>query len=276
MIQKMLSVCYYTIRESMYRKTFVAFFILSTITLAFFLFVINFDVVDGVLAGFSLFGNTVKSGKTDLFEMIAQIETIVASTLIGGGIFLSIIATASIVPNMLQKGHIDWLISKPVPRSWLLLGRFLGAVSIVAVNMLYVILGTFLILSTKTGVWNFNFLFAGLIIIGLFAIIYAFMTIISVTIPNSAISIFAGYIIIFISPFLLERAKIYALASEKLLKYLLEFLYMITPRIAEISILIPKMIKGVPIDDFTPIWYSLLLGAFYFSSAVFIFQRKDF
>jgi len=275
-MSKLWAVCYYTFRESLARKTFIAFFIISSIALLLFLLALNIDAVDGAVSAISIFGQEAQGVRLDVRELIVGVESVIAVTLFTFGMFFSIFATANLVPNMLEKGNIDWIIAKPISREILLIGRYLGALTIVAFNIFYLIGGSWIILSMKTGYWNGSFLLAGLLITIMFAILYAFMTFLSVTMQNSAISIMGAYLVIFLSTPLFQRDRIYALLSNKIYQVLLDGFYYIMPRVVEIGNIVREVVLGEPIGSWSPVWHSLIIGAFFFTFAIVLFKRKNF
>ena len=275
-MDKIWAVSYYTFRESLARKTFITFFIISSITLALFLFALNVDIVDGALRGISVFGNEPGRINFDITEFVTTIESVIATALFTGGLFLSIFATASLVPNMLQKGHVDWLLSKPISRSHLLIGRFIGALAIVGFNVFYLIFGTWLILSIKTGFWHFPFLISGFLIVVIFAVLYAFMVLLGILVQNSAVCIMGAYLIVFFSPWLYQRDRIYALLSERVYQILLDGIYYLTPRTFEFGEIVTRSVLGQSIPSWAPVWHSMLIGAFFFGLAIYFFQKKNF
>ncbi len=276
-MEKIWAVIYYTFRESLARKTFITFFIISTITLLFLLFAVNLDIVDGALVGANIFGGEVRGGgRLNLEDLMLQVETALAGFIHVGGVFFAIFATASLVPNMLQKGNIDWLLSKPLARHWLLTGRALGAIAIVAFNVLYFVFGTWLIISMKTGVWHFEFLQSGFLIIFIFSIVYSFMVLLGVLIQNSAVSIMGAFVLIGLGSFLAGRDQIYAVLTNKFYQILLDGLYYATPRLVEMGKLATESILRQPSLDWSPIWHSLIVGVGYFALAIIAFKRKNF
>lgn len=275
-MNKIWAVCYYTFRESLARKTFIGFFAVSSIVLLLLLLALNVDAVDGALASVTLFGKEAQGFEIDLFKLVIGIESALATALFTGGLFFSIFATASLVPNMLDKGNIDWLLSKPVSRPQLLAGRYLGGLLIVACNVFYLIGGAWLILSFKTGIWHVPFLVSGVMITAIFAVIFAFMVMLGVSLQNSAVAIMGAYLILFFSPMLFQRDRIYALLSNKIYQWLLDGLYFLTPRTFEIGDLVRKTVMAEPLGSLNPLWHSLLLGGLFFSSALLIFKRKNF
>jgi ABC-type transport system involved in multi-copper enzyme maturation permease subunit len=273
---RFLAIIAYTLRESFAKKTFIAFFVVITITHLLFLFALNVDLVSGGMAAVQLFGKDVEQEIEKLRKIVIGIESGLALAMYGAGIFLAIFATASLVPNMLEKGSVDLLLSRPFARWQLLLGRYLGALSIVAINVAFLIGGAWLILSIKTGFWHTPFLASGLIIILVFGVLYAIMTFVGVTARNSGVSIIAAYLVIFFSPLLLARDKIYALLSQKIYQWLLDGIYYMTPRTAELGNITRVLVAGETVASWTPLFQSLAVGAAFLLGAIYVFEKKDF
>ena len=275
-MMKLWAICYYTFRESLARKTFVAFFVVSSLLLTIFLFALNIDAVDGALASLSIFGQTAEDLDVDINLFVSRVESGIAVALYTVGLFFSVFATASLIPNMLEKGNIDWLLAKPISREQLLFGRFLGALGIVGFNVFYLIGGSWLILSLKTGVWHFPFLQAGLLILCVFAVMYAFMAFLGVTWQNSAICIMGVFLFSILGVEALQSDIVYALLSSKTAHVIVDTIYYITPKPIDVGQITIFKVLEQPISSWAPLWHSLIVGAVYFASAVIIFKRKNF
>ena len=275
---KFLAIILYTLRESLAKKTFMAFFIVVTLVHLLFMFSVNVDVVDGAMATVKLMGNDEQKEMAveKLRDGIIKIEAVVATAMYVGGIFLSIFATASLVPNMLEKGSVDLMLSRPFARWQLLLGRYLGGLSIVAINVAYLIGGAWLILSIKTEFWHMPFLLSGVLIVAVFGVLFAIMTFVGVTARNSGVAIIAAYLVIFFSPLLLAREQIYALLSQKIYQWLLDGIYYLTPRTTELGKITTSLVLGETIPSWTPLFQSLAVGAGFLMAAIYVFEKKDF
>mgnify|MGYP005725418533 CR=1 FL=1 len=274
-MMKLLAIIQLTFRESLAKKTFVAFFGISTLVCLLFIFALNLDIVNGADAYISLFGQEIDE-MIHIEELIYNIESGVAAALFVAGLFLSLFATSSLVPSFLQKGTIDLMISKPLSRWQILTGRYLGAVAIVAFNIFYLVIFSWLILSLKTGVWNFGFLLAGAMIVVTFAIMYALMTFLGVMVRSGPFSLMLTYLVIFISPWLILRDKVYALLSSKFYGYLLDGLYHFLPKWAELSDITRLLAQGSEISSWFPLFTSLMFGAVMFTLSNVVFSRKNF
>jgi ABC-type transport system involved in multi-copper enzyme maturation permease subunit len=95
-------------------------------------------------------------------------------------ILLSIIITAFFIPNMLRKGTVDLLLVKPIHRTSLLLCKFVGGLIFIFLNTSVAVLGVWLALGLRSGIWAPSFLLTVLVISAFFAILYAVSTLFAV------------------------------------------------------------------------------------------------
>ncbi|MEM6468667.1 MAG: ABC transporter permease [Planctomycetota bacterium] len=99
---------------------------------------------------------------------------IITSWLLGFAlIFLGILVTASIVPEMLQPGSLHLLLSKPLSRMLLLLAKFIGACSFVFICVCQLVLGLYLIAGSRLDLWNPRILWCIPVSVFLFAVFYS-------------------------------------------------------------------------------------------------------
>lgn len=264
----------FTFRESLARKTFIAFFVLSTLLHLFLMFALNVSAIDGAVAIVSFFGKDLEV--FDIQKMITGVQSGIAYMAFFGGIILSLFATANLVPNMLERGSIELLVSKPLPRPLIFLARFAGAQTIVALNVTYLIAGSWLILSLKTGLWHWPYLYSILMVIATFAMLYALVSLIGVTTRSASVSIMIVYTALFVSPLLVQKDRIYAFLSSKVYYYILEGFYHLLPKTFELGQINQALVTGLPVATWSALWTSLLSAAAMLSAAIFIFSKKDF
>jgi ABC-type transport system involved in multi-copper enzyme maturation permease subunit len=272
---KLFSIIQLTFRESLAKKTFIAFFGISTLVNLLFIFALNLDIVDGAESYISLFGQEVDHAFR-LDQVIYGIESAVAVALFTAGLFMALFATSSLIPSFLEKGSIDLLISKPLSRLQILSGRYLGAVTIVAFNIFYMIIFAWLILSLKTGVWNFGFLLAGVMIVLTYAVLFALMTFLGVTIRSGPFSLMITYLIIFFSPLLLQRENVYALLSSRYYAYFFDGLYHFLPKTSELGNITRLLVQGAEVTSWMPLWTSVIFGILMLTISNIVFSRKNF
>jgi len=272
---KLLAIIQLTFRESLAKKTFLAFLAISTFIGLLLIFALNFDIVDGLQSGVSIFGKDVPQ-QFDISKIIFGIEGGLSVLLYTAGIFLSLFATSSLIPTMLQPGFIDLFLSKPVSRFQILTGRFIGAVLIVALNIFYLVIFAGLILSLKTGVWNWGFLWAAVIIVLSFTVLFSLMTFLGMVSRNGPLSLMVTYLVLFFSPLLLARDQIYALLSSKYFGYFFDGLYYVLPKTAELGATTQQLARGLEVSSWMPLWSSLLFALGMVALSGYIFKKKNF
>lgn len=264
-----------TFRESLAKRTFMAFLGISTLVCLLFIFALNLDIVNGMESYISIFGQEVNE-RIYLDELVYNIEAGIAAVLFTAGIFMALFATSSLIPSFLDKGSIDLMISKPLSRFQILMGRYLGAVAIVAFNIFYLVIFSWLILSIKTGIWNWGFLLSGVMIVLAFAILFALMTFLGIIVRSGPFSLMITYLVIFISPWLIQRDVIYALLSSKFYGYMLDGLYHFLPKMAELGEITTYLVQGNSVPSWLPLWTSVIFGIIMLTASNVIFNRKNF
>jgi hypothetical protein len=116
---------------------------------------------------------------------VFEIQKLLAGVIVGWvGILASIVLTASFIPNMLQKGNIDLILSRPVTRWSVLLLKYLGGLSYVTATAVFLIGGCWLALGFRSGSWSPGFLMAIPLLVFFFAAVYAVSAFIGVTKAN--------------------------------------------------------------------------------------------
>ena len=110
---------------------------------------------------------------------------------IGSWLFsmLAVIITASFIPNMMQKGAVDLLIAKPIRRWELLLSKYVGGLFFAFLLFVFTVLGIYLLLGLRVGLWSPNFLLAIPVLTFQFAILYAVSTLAGVLSRNAIVAI---------------------------------------------------------------------------------------
>lgn len=104
-------------------------------------------------------------------------------------LLISTIITAFFIPNMLRKGNVDLLISKPISRPTLLVYKYLGGLTFMFLNTLVVVGGLWIALGFRTGIWAPAFLLTIAILTFEFAIYYAVSTLFAVLTRSPIVAI---------------------------------------------------------------------------------------
>jgi ABC-type transport system involved in multi-copper enzyme maturation permease subunit len=104
---------------------------------------------------------------------------------------LGTVITAFFIPNMMRKGTIDLLISKPIHRWALLLYKYIGGMSFMFIPTAVVVVGIWLALGLRSGLWGTNFLLTIPVLVLQFAIFYAVSTLVAVLTRSPILCILA-------------------------------------------------------------------------------------
>lgn len=274
MIKNIWLITAFTLRESMARKVFLFFAIISG--LAFVGIILAFSVVSTE----SLMNTANQSGaNVATAEMVTALELMIVNPLSGLCMLLAIFATASLIPKMIEKGNIDLLLSKPISRTQLLLGKYTGGILVVFINILFLVMGTWLIVSLKFSYWNFSFLYVSLTITFAFAVLYALIVFFGVVTRSSIPGMMAAYFIfLLISPLLFGYWKQFRNSvTNEILKSVLDVLYYIVPKTSELTGLITiNLASGKGITEYQPVITSLLFLILALGFSIYFFRKKDF
>jgi len=175
-----------TFREAFARKIFWGLFGLSTVMILFFLFLLRIDLVEGGLAAASAFGRPGPARDVD--RLVRGVYDGIATFLYTWGMFLAVFASAGLIPSVLEPGRIELLLSKPVSRAHILLGRYVGNILVVGCNIAYLVLGVWTILGVKTGIWSPMFLVSIATSLFAFAVLLSVVVLIGVLFESAALA----------------------------------------------------------------------------------------
>ena len=127
------------------------------------------------------FGSVTISRDAPLGAVLFLIEDQIING-VGSGLALliSLIITSFFIPNMLRKGSIDLLVSKPIGRSQLLIYKYVGGLTFIFLLSTITIGGVWLAIAVRSGHWDPTFLVVIPILTFTFAILYAVSTLVAV------------------------------------------------------------------------------------------------
>lgn len=271
-------------REAAARWTLIAYFFLSSIFILIFASAINLDIVDGALAGAKLFGKEVDvDGGISIQQLVLGFETGFSVFLYFICTFLAIFATAHLVPRMQEKGTIDLYLSRPVSRVGLLLSRYIAGLILAGSNVVYLIGSIWLIVVWKTQVVNPRFLLAGAIIFLVIAVLLAFAFLVGVFTSSTAVSIMATYGIFLFGLMLAAHENIAAAVSKEWQAWLIETLYWVFPKTAELGQAVAAFVGGSELPERilrvlspAPFVTTAAFGVACLALASWLFTRKEF
>jgi len=258
----------------MARKVFIFFLGLSVVGLILMTLIFSLVDAQSFIQGLNPSGKEIILSRT-----IVMLELAIISTLASLCLLLAIFSTASFIPIMLEKGNIDLFLSKPISRSQLIWGKYFGGLIVIFLNILFLIIGVWLIISIKFSYWDFSFLLVSFGIIFTFAVLYALIIFFGIISKSSIPGMMAAYFIfIILSPVLFAlKSNLNSLVRNDFVKTIIEGIYYIIPKTSE---LMGKMnldlASGKGIDDFQPVLSSFLFLILTMWFSIFLFKKKDF
>lgn len=263
-----------TFREAFARKIFWGFFGCCTALLLFLVFIMRVDVVQGALATVSIFGNSLPT--TNVHDLVQQTQSVIAGVLYYAGMALAVFASAGLVSAVFEPGRIELLLSKPVSRTHLLLGRYIGNVLVVSANILYLVFGSWIIFGIKTSVWGAGFLLSSLCTIFVFCVLLAVIVLIGVLLDSSAVAIMVTFAIMIVTPVLAQKALLERLLSAQWSRDVLQVLHYTLPQIWEIRGITQDLIMNRPVPSWMPIWTTATFGIVILAIGIWRFQRRTY
>lgn len=263
-----------TFQEARARWLFWGLFGLSTLLILLFLFALKIDLVEGAV---SLMGFESTTRHIDMHRFVRASYSWVSVFLYIWGTFLAIFASSGLIPSVLEPGRISLLLAKPVTRPMLLTGRYVGNVLVVASNHVYLICSIWVVIGLKTHIWETRFLLAIASSLFIFAVLLCLVVLVGVVSESPALSVMVAVAFMLISTILAQRQIVVKLLNSEWSRNLWQGLYWIVPKVYDLAAAMRQIIVyDREADWVTPVWTSALFGAVVLSTAVYIFQKRDF
>lgn len=273
-MSSLLGVIHLTLRELWAKKVILGLFGVSTLVLLGIAFAMNLEIVDGTLASIRLFGTT-EGTSVSLDELVTGVQAAVAGTAYWLGILLALFASAPLFTTMLDDGHVALLLSKPMPREFVLGGHILAVWGAMFALMTYLLGGVWMILSLKSGLWFPSFLFSIVVVTAMFAVMYSVVVVVGSLMESTALALIAAYGTIVASLVLMAVMQILPQLSP-VERAVVVGLNTIVPSFAEVTSIVSRLARGLSPDRWTPFGAALAVGAALYSVAFWRFGRRDF
>jgi ABC-2 type transport system permease protein len=281
-MKNILVMTWFTLREALARKVFLFFLGISAIVIIVLAVITSLTDTSLILSNIGNISNSNKINGPEnlsaLGSIVTMFEIVIINSVANLGLLLAIFSSASFVPVMLEKGNIDLLLSKPISRAQLLWGKYTGGIFVVLLNIAFLIIGVWFIISLKFTYWNFAVLWSILLITFAFAALNAVIVLFGVITKSSILGMMSAYFIyLILSPFLLAvKDRMIPFIENKVLLSVLDGFYYIVPKTSEIfGKDIYNLAFGINIDS-QPIITSFLFIFLIMILSAEIFKRKDF
>jgi ABC-type transport system involved in multi-copper enzyme maturation permease subunit len=249
-----------TYLELIDRRVFIVY-ILITILVALVIFMIDFSSFQVTINGASEVG----------FNLIAATVSRFVELLV----FLTVMASAGLVPSMLVKGRIDFYLSRPVSRSFLYLSR-LFSIWLIYGGLFLVCSGIIILVAwLRTGMLDASIIYLPLIhLIGL--LIWFSITCCAGVMTGSTPMVIMAAFMIWVAQYILSfHQEAIQLFQSEMANMIVTSLYHIIPKTGEISSLASDLAAGHP-ADWTPLWSSLIVAGLIILTGLGLFKKKSF
>jgi len=263
-----------TFREAFARKIIWGFFGCSTALILFFLLIVKIDVVQGALATMTVFGRTGPA--QDVEKSVRLAHGGIAVLLYIFGMLLAVLASAGVIPAIFEPGRIELLLSKPVSRHHILLGRYLGNLLVIAANVFYPVLAVWLIFGIKTGVWTAGFLYSSLLTVFMFAVYLSVIVVVGVQWESAVVATMVTFGMVIISLIVYNKNTIERLLSSEWSRDIVRGLYYLLPKVVDVGNMMMQVVKGEPVESWMPIWSTALFGLACLGGGLYIFEKKNY
>ena len=191
-------------------------------------------------------------------------------------VFLTVMATAGVIPTMLVRGRADYYLSKPISRAALLLNKTLSVWLVYGAMIMLcgVIFYIALVLAHGLFDWRVLYLF-GLYLVSLFIWLSVTITV-GVVSGSTAIAMMSAFLVWVAQKILHFHEEINAFVDSRPVGYVIDALYYIVPKTGELAGLIDALALGKPVDSWLPLYSSLMFAFACTVLAVVVFKRKNY
>jgi hypothetical protein len=155
------------------------------------------DVVQGELR--LAFGAVRLPQGRDAEDSVRFLQLILAGGVADAlGLLLCLTWTAGFLPTFLEPGAAGVLLSKPVPRWWLLLGKYAGVLGFVGFQAVVFVGGTWAALGIATGMWIPEYLLCIPLLLVHFAVMYSVSALLAVCTRSTVACVFGSILFWFL------------------------------------------------------------------------------
>lgn len=190
-------------------------------------------------------------------------------------VFLSVLVTAGLVPNMLAKGRVDYYLSKPLSRKQWLLTKVLSVWIVYGGVMSLVMLVQGAAGAAAFGVVDFGMIYIILTNLLAFFIWLSVTTFAGVFSASAPMSILAVFLLWILQQILSLHDMINEFLDSALIEKGIDILYYIVPKTIEISEGTLRLADGGSVD-WMPLYSSAAFAVALLYLTVYMFNRKDY
>jgi ABC-type transport system involved in multi-copper enzyme maturation permease subunit len=267
-----LTVLKYALLETLHRRMAVILLIMGVVIVASVFLTISFETAeDGTLLVTPAVGMTMPA-KRFVPTMIDGLLGFARSL----WLFLVLFAVTPLLTTYMEKGWVELLVSKGVPRWQVVVERYAGGVVLLAISLVLVAGVPGVYFSLRAGLSLTNLFGALALLLLSFSAVLALMTLVSIFQVSPVIPIMVGFLQLMLSAVLANRQALYSIFQSEWIRTSFDWSYNILPKNSELSGLASGFLADGAIDSWWPVWSTglFLVGAL--AVACWLFHRKSF
>ncbi len=191
-------------------------------------------------------------------------------------VFLTVMATAGLMPSILSKGRAEYYLSKSVSRATVLLSKLF---SVFFVYGGLIAICSLLLVLTATVVHSLSFtvLLYPIVVYMILLFIWLTITFFAGIILGSGTMAIMTAVIVWVVQFALQfREGIARFVDSSVTKFITDALYYILPKFSQIPDLGEALALGHPVESWLPLWTSILFACSIVIITIPLFNRRDY
>lgn len=265
--------------EALQRRWILALWLAITAAVIVLAMALRMEVVDGALAATRLFGHAVRHDIRSAEGAMQPVFQAVAYVIFYGGVFFGVLACADFGAELFSPGRIEHLLALPIRRWQLLLGTYIGVITLSVVGALYGAGAFTVLLSVKSGVWTVRPIVAALLASVTFSAIYGAMLASALFVRSAAVAAAVGGMLLVLGIIAGYRDDLAPLFNAGISRATFLAATALLPRVSQIANAAADLASSHAVD-FPRLARSLFgLEAFGLGSlavGMWQFERKDF
>jgi ABC-2 type transport system permease protein len=262
-------------KEALAKKIILAIIIFFSLIIFLILYFINLESVEGVQTILNMYGQGKFEDALLDFElaMISGIPRFMLMTLF-------VVLVSSFIPSMLKEGNLDLLLSKPISRTKIIIGHFLAGILFVLISLTLIIGIIWFIISAKTNIWHFKFLFSIFWLTFVFSIIYSTVILFASITKSTVFTILINVMLYFpvtwglymLNNLLRDKSQVFGGTGE----FIVKFFYFLLPKPWDVQEIGDNLIKGTSVMSYMPLITTILFMIIVISLSILYFKKKDY
>lgn len=195
------------------------------------------------------------------------------------GIFLGLFITIGLFSGTFTRGRIDLVLSKPIARWELYLARYLGGIVLVGATTMLFCVGVWGLLWLKVSIADPGLLWAGLVVVFLFAVLYSFSALIALVTEGAGIPLVATLVLWGMAVSMYYSRDALRQLSP-LLGSIADALYYLLPKTNDLGAIATRLVAAEQIISDVSVgfafWTSGLFAVAMLAVGIYLFSRRDY